>query len=171
MHWPVGNSLFRSLYSKNITRFQNIQNCLARFVSGASRFFHVTPILKSLTGSLLNNESFSQPCYSDTSTLPLASQKTLPQICLHIHLPLKKDVVIQKRCFLKSPSIFPQFINLKFISISPSPMMLRNSGMICHWKFKLLMHYHVFKGDLKLICFRSLSLHRFSHYQTPMIIW
>ena len=46
MHWPVGNSLFRSLYSRNITRFQNIQNCLARFVSSASRFFHDTPILK-----------------------------------------------------------------------------------------------------------------------------
>ena len=39
---------FHSLSSKNITRLQNIQNCLARFVSGASRFSHVTPILKSL---------------------------------------------------------------------------------------------------------------------------
>ena len=42
------NSLFRSLSSKNITRLQNIQNCLARFVSGVSRFSHVSPILKSL---------------------------------------------------------------------------------------------------------------------------
>ena len=42
------NSLFRSLFSKNITRLQNIQNCLARFASGASRFSHVFPILKSL---------------------------------------------------------------------------------------------------------------------------
>ena len=42
------NSLFRSLSSKNVTRLQNIQNCLARFASGASRFFHVSPILKSL---------------------------------------------------------------------------------------------------------------------------
>ena len=42
------NSLFRSLSSKNITRLQNIQNCLARFISGASRFSHVTPTLKSL---------------------------------------------------------------------------------------------------------------------------
>ena len=31
-----------------IMMFQNIQNCLARFVSGTSRFSHVTPILKSL---------------------------------------------------------------------------------------------------------------------------
>ena len=42
------NSLFHSLSSKNITRLQHIQNCLARFVSGVSRFFHVPPILKSL---------------------------------------------------------------------------------------------------------------------------
>ena len=42
------NSLFCSLSSKNIIRLQNIQNCLARFVSGASRFSHVSPILKSL---------------------------------------------------------------------------------------------------------------------------
>ena len=42
------NSQFRSFSSKNITRLQNIQNCLARFVSGASRFSHVSPILKFL---------------------------------------------------------------------------------------------------------------------------
>ena len=42
------NSLFRSLSSKNITRLNIIQNCLARFVSGASRFFHVTKTLKYL---------------------------------------------------------------------------------------------------------------------------
>ena len=103
--------------------------------------------------------------------LTTSSQNTLLCICLYVHLLLKQDVVIQKRCFLKSPSVFPQFINLKFISTSPSHMMLQNSGMICHWKFELLLHYHVLKGDLKLICFRSLSLLRFSHYQTPMIPW
>ena len=48
MHWLVINSLFCSLSSKNITRLQNIQNCLAHFISGASRFSYVTPILKSL---------------------------------------------------------------------------------------------------------------------------
>ena len=42
------NSLFRSFSSKNITRLQNIQNCLARFVSDASRFSQFSPILQSL---------------------------------------------------------------------------------------------------------------------------
>ena len=76
-------SLFCSLSSKNITRLQNIHNCLARFVSGASRFSHVTPILSLSTGFLLNNESFSKPGYSYISTLPLASQNPLPHICLY----------------------------------------------------------------------------------------
>ena len=47
-HLDYCNSLFHSLSSKNITRLQNIQNCLARFVSGASRLSHVSPTLKSL---------------------------------------------------------------------------------------------------------------------------
>ena len=114
-------SLFCSLSSKNITRLQNIHNCLARFVSGASRFSHVTPILSLSTGFLLNNESFSKPGYSYISTLPLASQNPLPHICLYT-----------SAVKTKSPSIFPQFINLKFISTSPSHMMHQNSGMICH---------------------------------------
>ena len=41
------NSLFHNLSSKNITRLQNIQNCLTRFVPGASIFSHITPTLKS----------------------------------------------------------------------------------------------------------------------------
>ena len=53
MHWSVvvwiiAIFLFHSLSSKNITRLQNVQNCLAHFVSGASRFPHITPTLKSL---------------------------------------------------------------------------------------------------------------------------
>ena len=112
----------------------------------------------------------SKPCYSYISTFPLASQKTLPHICLYIHLLLKLDVLIQ-RCFLKFPSIFPQFINIKLLSASPFHMMLQNSGIICYWKFELLLHYHVLKGNLKLICFRSFSLLRFSHYRTLMIPW
>ena len=42
------NSFYFSLSSKNITRFQNNQNCSAGFVSGVYRCFYVSPILKSL---------------------------------------------------------------------------------------------------------------------------
>ena len=131
---------------------ENIQNCLARFVSGVSRFSHVSAVLKSLHWLLVSfhNVSFSKPCYSHKSSLLLESQNNLSHICLYIHLLLRQGVVIQIRCSSNSPFTVPQFINLRFISINLFHMMLQNSGMICHWKFKLLQHYHVSKHNLNL---------------------
>ena len=100
-HVDYCNSLFRSLSSKNITRLQYFQNCLARFVSGASRFPHVSPILKPLHWLPVKNKSFSKPCYSYTSSLPLESQNTLPHICLCIHLLLRCSN--PEKMFLKVP--------------------------------------------------------------------
>ena len=42
------NSLFRSLSSSNATRLQYVQNALARFVTDASKFTHITSSLKTL---------------------------------------------------------------------------------------------------------------------------
>ena len=42
------NSLFRSLSSRNTTMLQYVQNSLARFVTSASKFTHITSNLKSL---------------------------------------------------------------------------------------------------------------------------
>ena len=42
------NSLFCSLSSHNATRLQYVQNALARFVTGASKFTHITSSLKTL---------------------------------------------------------------------------------------------------------------------------
>ena len=67
-------------------------------------------------------------------------------------------------------SISPQFINLRFISKKGAfHMMLKTCGMICHWIFKLLLHFNVSKGDLNPICFRSLSHISFSKYRTLMV--
>ena len=116
-----------------------------------------------------NIQKISKLWYSYLSTLPLASQNTLLCICLYIHLLLKQDIVIQKRYFSKFPTTALQVINPKFISTIVSHMMLQNFRMICHWKIKLLLHYQVSKGDLKLICFRSLFLPRFSYYWTLIV--
>ena len=89
--------------------------------------------------------------------------------CLCIHQLLNQDVAIQKICFSKLLLTAPQFINQTFISKSVPHMMLQNSGMICHWKFELPQHFYVSKGNIKPICFRSLSLHSFSDYLTPMV--
>ena len=108
-------------------RHQNIQNCLAHFVSGASIYSHITLTLKSLHWLPVKQRLIFW--YSYISTLPLASQNTLLCICLYIHLLLKQDIVIQKRSFSKLPSTALQLINLKFISTSGSHMMLQNFGM------------------------------------------
>ena len=42
------NSLFRSLSSRNVTRLQYVQNALARFVTGASKYTHITSSLRTL---------------------------------------------------------------------------------------------------------------------------
>ena len=42
------NSLFRSLSSRNATRLQYVQNTLARFVTGASKYTHITSTLRTL---------------------------------------------------------------------------------------------------------------------------
>ena len=39
------NSLFRSLSSRNATRLQYVQNAFARFVTGASKYTHITSTL------------------------------------------------------------------------------------------------------------------------------
>ena len=41
-------SLFRSLSSRNATRLQYVQNALARFVTGASKYTHITSTLRTL---------------------------------------------------------------------------------------------------------------------------
>ena len=42
------NSVFRSLSSRNATRLQYVQNALARFVTGASKYTHITSSLRTL---------------------------------------------------------------------------------------------------------------------------
>ena len=47
-HLDYCNSLFRSLSSRNVNRLQYVQNALARFETGASKFTHITSSLKTL---------------------------------------------------------------------------------------------------------------------------
>ena len=42
------SSLFRSLSSRNATRLQYVQNALARFVTGASKYTRITSTLRTL---------------------------------------------------------------------------------------------------------------------------
>ena len=142
------DSLFRSLSSKNIRRLQNIQNCLALFVSGASRFSHVSPILKSLHWLPVKQRIIFKSLLLIYKFLTTGKPKYLaPYLSLYTSAVKTRHSNPEK-----------MFLPLKYISTSPSHMMLQNSGMICYWKFELLLHYHVSKCDLKPICLRSLFL-------------
>ena len=108
-HQDYCKSLFCSLSSKNITRLQIIQYCLACFVFGASRFSHATPILISLHWLPVKQRMIFKTLLLIYKFLTTGKPKTFfASYCLYMHLLLKQDLVIQKRCFLKSPSIVPQ---------------------------------------------------------------
>ena len=47
-HLDYCNSLFRNLSSHNATRLQYVQNAVARFVAGASKYTHITSSLRTL---------------------------------------------------------------------------------------------------------------------------
>ena len=55
------NSLFRSLSSRNATRLQYVQNALARFVTGASKYTHITSTLRTLHWLPSDNVLSSKP--------------------------------------------------------------------------------------------------------------
>ena len=82
------NSLFCSLSSRNITRLQNIQNCLSHFLSGASRFSHITPTLKSPNWLPVKQRIIFETLVLIYKYLTTASQNTLLPIGLYIHLLL-----------------------------------------------------------------------------------
>ena len=121
-HLDYCNSLFRSLSF----RLQNIQNCLARFVSGDSRFSHVTPLLNSLHRIPAKQRIIFKTLVLIHKYLTIGKPKYLANIYFYIHLLLKQDLLIQKICLSKYFSIFLQFINLKFISTRASHMLLHD---------------------------------------------
>ena len=103
--------------SKNITRLQNIQNCLGHFVSGVSRFSHITPTLKSHWLPVKQQIIFKTLVLVYKYLTTGKPKYFAPYLSLYI-AAVKQGVVIQKRCFSKFPSTALQFINLKFISTS-----------------------------------------------------
>ena len=147
------NSLYCRWSSKNITRLQNIQTCLTRFVTGAFRLSYVTQILKSVFWLPVNQQIFFKTLVLTYKYLTSGNSNYLPNICLCIYLLLKRDTVIQKDSPQGSSLLFLCFTNQKFMSTIVSHMTLQTFGMICHWKYELLPRFHVSKGALKSICF------------------
>ena len=159
------NSLFRSLSSKYITKLQNIQNCLARFVSGVSRISHVSPILKSLHWLPVKQRIIFKNLLLTYKFLTTGKPKYfVPYLSLYT-FAVKTRRSNPDKMFLKVPFYSSSVHKSKFHfnkSFSYDAPKLWN---------KLLQHYHVSNRDLKPTCFISLSLLSFSRYQTLMIPW
>ena len=123
------NSLFCILSSKNISRFQNIHNCLA-----------LCFLIFSCHSNLIHKYLITgRPKY----------------FALYLSLYISSN---PEKMFLKVPfyssSVYKSKVHFnKYFSYT----MLQNSEMICHWKFELLLHFCISKVDLKLICFRNHS--------------
>ena len=118
MHWSVDVWIIAILcfvvYHPNI--IQNIPNCLASFVSGASRFTHIIPPIKSLHWLPVKQQIIFKTLVF-IYKYNWKAQSVLPHICLCIQMLLKHDVA--DKMFLKVPYysiIVPQSINQKFIS-------------------------------------------------------
>ena len=86
------NSLFCSLSSRKTTTLQYIQNAIVRFVTGASKFTHITSSLKTLHWLPTRQQIILKALvlvykYLTTSTSPLASLSILHRISPCTKLP------------------------------------------------------------------------------------
>ena len=111
MHWFVVDWIITimcfSLSSKNITRLQNIQNCLAHFVSGASRFPHVIPTLKSLHWLLVKQRIIFKTLLLFNKFLTTGKTKLFtPYLSLYTSA-VKTRCSNPENMFLKVPSCRP----------------------------------------------------------------
>ena len=155
----VANVLVRSL-----RRLQNIQNCLAHFVSGASRFSHIIPTLKSLHWLPVKQRIVFKTLILIHKYLTTGKPKYSPP-----YLPLYISSV-KTRCsnpakmFLKVPFYSSSFhkskvhFNKCFSYDAPKlwndlPLEIRTAPTLS-----------CFKRRLKTYFFWSLSLLRFSYY-------
>ena len=170
---PLLFSLYTSPLSKVIAKFKDVKYHF--YGDDSQLFIHISP------GNCANSFHQLKTCLDDIHILFDSKFSWLVVIWIIAILYYKLLTTGKPKYFATYLSLYTNkticsnpkkmFINLKFISTSPSNMMLQNSGMIFHWKFQLLQHYHVSKHDLKPICFRSLFLLSLSCYRKPMIPW
>ena len=75
------NSLFRSLSSRNATRLQYVQNALARFVTGASKYTHITSTLGTIHWLLIRQRIIFKTLVLVYKYLTTGTISPLVQIC------------------------------------------------------------------------------------------
>ena len=122
-----------------------------------SRFSHVSPIFKSLHWLPVKQQIIFKTLLLIYNFLTTGKPKTLPHICLLYRSAVKTRCSNPEKMFLKV-HFYSSTVHKSKVHFNKSFSYDAPNGMICHWKFKLLQHYHVSKCNLKPICFRSLFL-------------
>ena len=141
------NSLFRSLSSRNATRLQYVQNALARFVTGASKYTHITSTLRTLHWLPIRQRIIFKTLVLVYKYLTTDQPNYFAQ-----YLSLYKSAMNTRRSNPKNCSsrflliVLPS-INQRSISTTVSHMMPRSYGMIFHMISAVLQISHVSKVD------------------------
>ena len=156
------NYLFRSLSSRNATRLQYVQNALARFVTGASKYTHITSTLRTLHWLPVRQRIIFKTLVLVYKYLTTGQPKYFAP-----YLPLYKSAMNTRRSnpknlFLLVPSYCPSIHKSKvhFNNIV-SHMMPLSYGMIFHMIYAVLQISPVSKVDSKPTYFRNHSHHSF----------
>ena len=143
MPLSVVDSTFNGIHSKDLTRLQRIQNCLARVVAKAPRFSRSMPLLKSLHWLPIRTRIIFKTCLVTFKALTLNQPDYLNKLLTlrqsgrnlrsdnHILLSIPK-------CYSKSAS--RSFSVSAPVSWNKLPLNIRQSSTITQFKSRLKTH-------------------------------
>ena len=138
-HLDYCNSLFHSLSSRNATKLQYVQNALARFVTGASKYTHITSTLRTLHWLPIRQRIIFKTLVLVYKYLTTGQPKYFAP-----YLPLYKSAMNTRRsnaknfCSFRFPFTVLPSINQRSILIIVSHMMPLSYGMIFHMIYAVL---------------------------------
>ena len=151
------NSLFRSLSSRNATRVQYVQNALARFVTGASKYTDITSTLRTLHWLPIRQRIIFKTLVLVYKYLTTGQPKYFAP-----YLHLYKSAMNTRRSNPKN-----LFLQVPIVS----HMMPLSYGMIFHMIYAVLQISPVSKVDSKPTYVRNHSHHSFLLPNTGRPLW
>ena len=165
------NSLFCSLSSRNATRIQYVQNVLARFVTGASKYTHITSTLRTLHWLPVRQRIIFKILVLVYKYLTTGQPKYFAS-----YLPLYKSAMNTRRSnpknlFLQVPSYCASIHKSKVHFSNSFSYDALSYGMIFHMIYVVLQISPVSKVDSKPTYFRNHSHHSFLLLNTGPPLW
>ena len=100
------NSIYAGLPKSETNRLQTVYNAAARLIFGASRYSHITPLLRDRLHWLWSTEQIQYKlCMSVFKALHGMAHECLTELCTPV-------VVAEKRAVLRSASTLHEFLNI-----------------------------------------------------------